>query len=36
VADIFGSEAIEPRDLMSFTRENGMIGFILHVFRLIN
>lgn len=35
LGDIFG-DSVEPRRLLSITRENGMVGFILEVFSAIN
>jgi hypothetical protein len=36
ICDIFGGDSIEPRELVGATRENGMLGLILHVFKLIS
>lgn len=36
IAEYFDGESVDPRELLRCTRENGMIGFILEIFHLIN
>lgn len=33
--EIFG-ENVDPRELISMTRDSGMVGLVLHIFQSIN